>query len=92
MDTAYITWVFLIGGGALLAVFVKSKRIMAFGAALFACALAGLVVSGVLGGGNLTVVFGMAAAAIPVVFAMLATGAWVGAVVIGKVRRNRAGS
>jgi hypothetical protein len=92
MDTAYITWVFLIGGGALLAVFVNPKRIMAFGAAFFVCALTGLVVSGILGGGNLTVVFGVAAAAIPVVFAMLAIGAWAGAAVIGKVRRNKAGS
>ena len=75
-----------------MAVFVNPKRIMAFGAAFFVCALTGLVVSGILGGGNLTVVFGVAAAAIPVVFAMLAIGAWAGAAVIGKVRRNKAGS
>jgi hypothetical protein len=92
MDTAYITWVFLIAGGAFLAVFVKPKRIMVFGAVLFACAVAGLVVSAVLGGGNFTVVFGVAAAAIPLVFAMLAIGAWVGGAVIGRVRRNGAGS
>jgi hypothetical protein len=92
MDTAYITWIVLIGGGALLAAFVKPKRIIVWGAALTACALAGLVISSILGGGNFTVVCGVAAMAIPVVFAMLAIGAWVGAALRGSVRRNRSGS
>lgn len=89
MDTAYITWIVLIGGGALLATVVKPRRIVAGGAALMACALAGLVASGMLGLGHLTAGFGVAATAIPMVFAMLAIGAWARTALVGSVRRNR---
>lgn len=89
MDTAYIAWIVLIGGGALLAVFVRPRRIMVCGAALLGCALAGLVVCSMLGRGHLSAVFGVAAMAIPVVFAMLAIGAWAGSALLGSVRRSR---
>ncbi len=92
MDTAYITWILLIVGGAFLGVFIKPKHIVVCGVALMACALAGLILSGVFGGGNLTVLFGVVAMAIPVVFAMLALGAWIGAAIVGRVRRNRVSS
>lgn len=57
-----------------------------------AFALTGLVASRILGSGNFTVMFGVAATAIPEVFAMRATGAWVGTAVVGSLRRNGRGS
>jgi hypothetical protein len=67
MDVAYITWMVLIAGGAILSAFVRTKRIIVVGAALMGCSLVGLVITG-------SMIFGVAAMGIPVVFGMLAIG------------------
>lgn len=92
MDPAYITWAVLIGAGVALAFFVKPKRILLCGAALMACALTGLAVSGALGGGNITIFLGVAAMGIPPVFGMLALGASVGAAILARLRGSKTDS
>ena len=67
MDPAYITWIVLIAGGAILSVFVRTKHIIVSGAVLMGCSLVGLAITG-------SMLFGVAAMGIPVVFAMLAIG------------------
>lgn len=91
MDTAYITWLILMGGGAILALFVRPKHIVIAGAALMACSLVGLVASSMLGGGNLTTIFGVATMAIPVVFGMLAIGSAIGTFFKNKIRGSQNG-
>ena len=67
MDPAYITWIVLVAGGAILSAFVRTKHIISVGAALTGCSLVGLAITG-------SMIFGVAAMGIPVVFGMLAIG------------------
>jgi hypothetical protein len=78
MDTAYLVWLLLIGGGVVLSLFVKPKHVIIVGAVLMACSIAGLVVSYSLDRDKLGTLFGVATMAIPVVFAMLAIGSAIG--------------
>lgn len=82
MDPAYITWIVLIAGGAIVSAFVRTRHIIVAGGALMGCSLVGLAMTG-------SMIFGVAAMGIPVVFGMLATGSAVAQALRTKGRNGR---
>jgi hypothetical protein len=85
MDRAYQTWLLVLAGGAIVGVFFNPRTIALVSVSLFAASVAGLVAAGALGYGNASMLFGIAAMAIPVL-GIIATA---GAAISSKVRRAK---
>jgi len=74
MDRAYHTWLWVLAAGAAVGVFFSPRSVALASVGLFAASIAGLIAAGALGYGNATMLFGLAAMAIPVL-GIIATAA-----------------
>lgn len=83
MDRAYLTWLFVLAAGAVVGAFFNPRTVALVSAVLFAAAVAGLIAAGALGHGNAAMLFGMAAAAVPVLGIVATVGAALGSRVRG---------
>jgi hypothetical protein len=85
MDRAYQTWLWVLLGGALVGVFLRPRTVALASAGLFVASIVGLVAAGALGYGNASMLFGIAAMAIPVLGIIATAGAAIGS----RLRRTK---
>ena len=86
MDRAYYTWLWLVGGGVVLGLFVTARAVAICAAACMAVAVVGLLVLAALDMGSIAMLFGIAAMVIPIAGAL----AWLGTKVGGAIRASLA--
>lgn len=91
MDQAYATWLVLLAIGFGLGLFVKAKRIVLFGAVMFAITVIAFVGS-IATGSQAGSVMGWGLIVVPLVFGLLALGALVGNTTREKRRDSKADS
>ena len=89
MNPTYYNWFWLIGAGALLGLFLSTRLVVVIAACCLAIAIAGLVISAATSNdGKLTMLFGIAAMATPVVGAVAAVGTLLGNVIRSTLARS----
>ena len=75
MDNAYFTWILLIGGGAIVGLFVSPRVVLICAATAFGIAAVGLVLGATQNNENLAVLSGLALMMIPVGGGLVVLGA-----------------
>jgi peptidoglycan/LPS O-acetylase OafA/YrhL len=89
MDPAYGNWLWLLLGGVILGVFVRPRTVGILTGVCFLLAVLGLVVSAAFSLGNYTMLFGIAATAVPIIGAVGTVGAVLGASLRKAIARLR---
>jgi peptidoglycan/LPS O-acetylase OafA/YrhL len=89
MDTAYYNWLWLLGFGVLLGIFLSTRLVVILAAGCMAIAVTGLVISAAVSANSLTMLFGIAAMVVPVVGGVAAVGSLLGNAVRSTLMRAK---
>jgi hypothetical protein len=88
MDPAYLNWIGIMLAGAVLGLFIRPRYLAMLAGALEVVAIAGLLACGEFLHSDRAMLFGMAAMVVPVVGALAAFGALLGAAIRRTLNRR----
>lgn len=88
MGVNFGIWTATVVVGAVFGIFVRPLYIAVLAGVFELAALAGLLVYGVLGHGDLATVFGIAAMAVPLLGALVSCGALIGSAIRKRLSRS----